>query len=64
MIDSRHRAQAQDKEKYDRMVRLLNWANSKAELEDLVLLYITDMNYPRADICLAIKAVELANGWR
>lgn len=63
MIDSRHRAQAQDKTKYDRMVKLLGNAESKEELESMATLYIMDMSYPRADICLAIKAVELANGW-
>jgi hypothetical protein len=63
MIDSKHREQAQDAAKYDAMVKLLVNATSKEELERMALLYIVDRSYPRADICLAIKAVELANGW-
>ena len=61
--DSRCRGAAESPEKYDRMVKLLGNAGSKGELEQMATLYIMDMSYPRADICLALKSVELEKGW-
>lgn len=57
------RQQAQDHEKYDRMVKLLGNAATKEDMEQAALLFIMDLSYPRADIVLAIKAVEREKGW-
>lgn len=53
-----------NKEKYDRMVKLLSQADSKAELESMSMLYVMDMSFPREDICLALKTIEQEKGWR
>lgn len=57
------RAMAEQPEKYDRMVKLLGNAETKDDLELAAMLYIMDMSYPRADIALAVKAVEREKGW-
>jgi len=56
-------AQAQDPERFERMVKLLSEAQTKSELETLAVLYIGDMSYKRHDIALALKVVELDKGW-
>ena len=62
-MTDRYRKEAQDLEKYDQMVTLLSNAQSKEELEGMAVLYIMDMNFPRPDICLALKAIEHEKGW-
>ena len=57
------RAQAEQPEKYDRMIKLLSAAETKEDMERVAVLYIMDMSYPRADIALAVKAVERDKGW-
>ena len=47
------------------MVRTLRETQSKPEMERVAIpLFITDMNYDRSDICLALKCVEFEKGWR
>ena len=59
----RHRAQAEEPEKYDRMVKVFDHADTKDELERMAMLYIMDMSFPRGDIALAVKATESERGW-
>jgi len=63
-IDHKCREQAKDKEKYDKMIKFFAGANDKEDMESRALLFIMDVDYPRQDICLAMKAVEIARGWR
>ncbi len=62
MTDKR-RDSAQDKDKYDGMVKVLSAATTKEDLDALAMLYIFDMSYIRSDICLAMDSVDSANGW-
>jgi len=57
------RAQAKDPEKFDQMVKFLSNTESKEDLVRALLLYVMDLSYDRADICLAEKAVLKAKGW-
>lgn len=46
------------------MLKVFDVADSKRELESLMLLYVFDLSFPREDILMAAKATELAKGWR
>lgn len=55
--------QAKNLQDYERMVAVLSRSEDKDQLKQMSLLYILDMNYHRADICLALHTVEMAKGW-
>lgn len=55
---------ATNKDKFDGMLKVLSNATSKDELEKMSMLYVLDMSYPREDICLALKTIEVERGWR
>lgn len=46
------------------MKKVLSNAESKAELEQLSLMYVFDASYERADICQVLKEIEIERGWR
>jgi len=58
------RDHAENPEKYDRMVKFFSRAETKDDLTGASLLYVMDMSFSRADICLALKRIELERGWR
>lgn len=53
-----------DHDRYQAMLKVFDVADSKRELESLMLLYVFDLSFPREDILMAAKATELAKGWR
>lgn len=55
---------AQNLEHYREMVKWFGGAEDKEQLRDRTMLYILAPQYHRADICLALKAVERDKGWR
>lgn len=57
------RQQPKDREKFDAMMKGLSVADSKRELSKMSLMYVLDLSYPRADICLAIHDIEIDRGW-
>lgn len=57
-IPPRYLTIADDKDKLEAMVSSLRLARNKQELNDLALIYVLDLSYSRADICLAMKIVE------
>jgi len=59
----RLRDQAQDKGKYDHMLQSLRVAENGAELAQLLMLFVMDMSYGRADVLLAEKSIKLEKGW-
>ena len=64
---ARHRnrdvAQARNLEAYERMVKVFSCAEENGDLQLLSLMYVADLSYDRADICLALHTVEMARGW-
>jgi hypothetical protein len=56
--------QAQKKNLFKGMVSFLSNAETKDELEKAAVLFVLDTQYPRADICLALKTIKLEKGWR
>jgi hypothetical protein len=60
----RHERCAQDLEKFRQMRKFFSNAETKEALNKSAMLYILDMSYPRPDISLALKAVEMEKGWR
>lgn len=52
-----------DKQKYDQMMKLLNTAQSKTDMEAISMLFILDMSFDRGDIAQAMHDVEIARGW-
>jgi hypothetical protein len=61
---NRYSPQAKDYGRYAQMIIIFRNAESKEELNNLSILYIMDMSFERADICLALKTVEFEKGWR
>lgn len=55
--------QPENEKQYERMVTAFSVADSKELMEKFALLYVMDRSYSRADICLAMKAVEIEKGW-
>ncbi len=59
------RQQPENPEKYRAMRAGLSESESHEELKRMaVMLYVTDLSYPRADICLVLKDIETEKGWR
>ncbi len=55
---------AENSEKLESMLKQLGHADNKGEMQQLaVSFYIPDLSYARHDICLAMKVLEIENGW-
>ena len=55
---------AQDKDGFEQMVKFFRNSQTHSDLERAALLFVFDMSYFRADICLAVTVVERENGWK
>lgn len=64
-IFRRYAPQAKDVWKFTQMVGFFREAETHDEMKRIsVMMFIPDLSYERADICLALKVVELEKGWR
>ena len=54
----------QDQQRFDSMVKVLSNAETRSELDGLVLLYLPDMSYTRPDIAYADAYVAHLKGWK
>jgi hypothetical protein len=61
---NRHAHLAKHCGRWAQMIIMFREATSKEELNRIMSLFMTDMGYERADICLALKTVEFEKGWR
>lgn len=57
------REQALNQNKYDQIVKLLSKTLSRAEMEQVSMMFVLDPSFERADICLAMKDIEQKKGW-
>lgn len=55
--------QAEDREKFDRMVTFFRTAGSQIALKQMTMMYTLDHSYSRSDIMLAMGTVEREKGW-
>lgn len=55
---------AKNADHYNELVGHLLQAGSKREMERLSMPYMMNMEFDRADICLAYHTIEWARGWR
>ena len=63
--EDRYRKQAEDKDRYDQMRTLLQDFDDKPTMNQAAMLFFfPDLSYPRADICLVMKSIEMEKGWR
>ena len=53
----------QDAAAYERMVRFFSNCGSREELQVAMLVYFTDLSYPRPDLLMAIRETCKAKGW-
>ena len=53
----------QDKEAYERMLKLMSNAETQEELKGAVLLYLFDLSYPRLDLLMAERKTRKDKGW-
>ena len=60
----RHERCAKDLDNFRQMRKFFSNAETREELSSAAMLFILDMSYDRADISLALKAVEFDKGWR
>lgn len=58
-----YRASAENPEKFDQAVKLIEQTGDEAVAKDMIVAIILDPSYPRADIGLAIKEVKQRTGW-
>ena len=64
MVDvNKFRDKAQSKEKFDRMVKLMENAGTSVEFGQVAMMYTMDMSYPRPDILLAMDYVKAKKGF-
>ena len=64
-IQDRLQDSAQDKDRYDEMVKFFLDAGSKEDLRQRCVMYIMSdpLIYPRRDIAAAMKSVEMSKGY-
>ena len=58
-----YKDQAKNADHYREMTEFFSGAEDQDMLLDRSMLYILGSKYERADICLALKAVERDKGW-
>jgi len=54
----------EDRDAYERMMKLFSNATNVDELKKISMLYIMDKNYRRPDIIVAVERTARAHGWK
>lgn len=54
---------AQNRDQFEQMCKMFEFAETPDELRAASMLFILDMDYARSDISLALKAVSRSKGW-
>ena len=53
----------EDPERYEQLIKAFGCAESKDDLSVVLMMFLTDLSYPRPDIHVAHKRTCIQKGW-